>query len=53
MELLKSGDIDRAVSQARYLLANDPALAQGTAATLEWGIPTLYRHIAGSEIFKP
>jgi hypothetical protein len=35
------------------VLANDPALTQGTTATLEWGIPTLYRHIAGSKVFEP
>jgi len=52
-ELLKSGDIDRAVNEARFLLASDPALTQGTAASLEWGIPTLYRHIAGSRILEP
>jgi len=52
-ELLKSGDIDRAVNEARILLANDPALSVGNNATLEWGIPTLYRHIAGAQIFKP
>lgn len=51
-ELLKSGDIDRAVNEARFLLASDPALTQGTSASLEWGIPTLYRHIAGSRILE-
>ena len=51
-ELLKSGDIDKAVNEARFLLASDPALTQGTAASLEWGIPTLYRHIAGSQILE-
>ena len=52
-ELLKSGDIDRAVNEARYLLAIDPALTQGSSASLEWGIPTLYRHMAGSRILEP
>ncbi len=52
-ELLKSGDIDRAVNEARILLANDPALSQGDSATLEWGIPTLHRHIAGAQVLKP
>ncbi|MEP7147957.1 MAG: CHAT domain-containing protein [Acidobacteriota bacterium] len=51
--LFKNGDIDLAVNEARYLLANDPALTQGAFATLEWGIPTLYRHVAGSLILKP
>ena len=51
-ELLRSGDIDRAVNEARFLLATDPALSQGTNAILEWGIPTLYRHIMGSEVFR-
>ena len=52
-ELLRTGDIDKAVSEARILLATDPALSQGGKAPLEWGIPTLYRHVAGAQIFKP
>jgi CHAT domain-containing protein len=52
-ELLRSGDIDLAVNEGRYLLANDQALTKGSSATLEWGIPTLYRHVAAAKIFEP
>jgi CHAT domain-containing protein len=47
-QLLKTGDIDEAVSEARMTLANDLALAG-----LEWGVPTVYRHIAGAQVFLP
>ena len=50
-ELLASGDIDAAVNQGRLELSSLLGSQQG--ATLEWGIPTLYRHIAGSKIFDP
>lgn len=50
-QLLLTGDIDLAVSTARVRLAIELAVQQ--FATLEWGIPTLYRHIAGSKIFEP
>jgi len=50
--LLKTGDIDYAVQEGRLTLFTDPALKSGESAVLEWGIPTLYRHIAGSIIFK-
>lgn len=50
-QLLLTGDIDLAVNTARVKLSIELAVQQ--AATLEWGIPTLYRHIAGSKIFEP
>jgi CHAT domain-containing protein len=49
--LLTTGDIDVAVSQGRIKLAIELALP--IDATLEWGIPTLYRHIAASKVFLP
>lgn len=48
-ELLRSGDIDRAVDEGRIKLATE--LEAGSEAVLEWGIPTLYRHIAGEKVF--
>lgn len=50
-ELLRSGDIDRATSEGRIKLANDPAL-RGTTV-LEWGIPTLHRRLLASRLFQP
>jgi CHAT domain len=48
--LLRTGDIDLAVSQGRIRLATD--LSALPNAVLEWGIPTLYRHIAGANVFQ-
>jgi len=48
-ELLRSGDIDRAVGQGRILLAS--RLETSALGVLEWGIPTLYRHFANPRIF--
>jgi hypothetical protein len=48
--LLRTGDIDQAVAEGRLLVAaqdrppDDPAL--------EWGIPTLYRHVGGAQLFE-
>jgi CHAT domain len=50
-KLLRSGDIDQSVGEGRVRLAIE--LAAGQDAVLEWGIPTLYRHLAGAEIFEP
>lgn len=47
-ELLNSGDIDRAVGEGRIRLAID--LGSSPEAVLEWGIPTIYRHIAAAQI---
>ena len=49
--LVDTGDIDRAVNAGRLRLAVE--LATGSDATLEWGIPTLYRHIDGAQVFQP
>jgi hypothetical protein len=49
--LLNSGDIDQAVGEGRvrlFTLADPPP----NGVRLDWGIPTLYRHIAGSRIFR-
>ncbi len=54
-QLLRHGDIDQAVSEGRMMLAtalNTTDLAPTDAAKPDWGIPTLYRHIAGAELFK-
>jgi hypothetical protein len=50
-ELLNSGDIDRAVGEGRISLSID--LGGSTDAVLEWGIPTIYRHIAAAQLLKP
>jgi hypothetical protein len=49
-ELLKSGDIDRAVGAGRLVLSMQPQIAG--KASLEWGIPTLYRHLGAARIFE-
>jgi|ERR1035437_8092068 hypothetical protein len=50
-KLLETGDIDVAVAEGRQQLFN--ALQNPSpSANLEWGIPTLHRHIAGARIFK-
>lgn len=45
-ELLASGDIDRAVVQGRIALDFE-------LSSFEWGIPTLYRHYAASQLYEP
>jgi hypothetical protein len=50
-QLLNTGDIDLAVNSARLKLSIELDIPPD--ATLEWGIPTLYRHIAGSKVFEP
>jgi hypothetical protein len=49
-ELLQSGDIDAAVSEGRVSLAVE---LEGDHAVLEWGIPTLHRHVASRQVFAP
>ena len=49
-ELLRSGDIDLAVSEGRVALAVE---LQPDDVVLEWGIPTLYRHVGASQVFVP
>lgn len=50
-QLLQSGDIDLATTEGRISLYVD--LGKGAASGLEWGIPTLYRHYAGAQLYKP
>lgn len=49
-QLLTTGDIDMAVNSGRVKLAFD--LAKPQDATLEWGIPTLYRYIDAQRVFR-
>lgn len=49
--LLKRGDIDEAVGEGRVSLAAIDLPPDD--APVEWGIPTLYRHIAAAQVFKP
>jgi hypothetical protein len=48
-KLLETGDIDLAVNEGRMRLWRDLIMQQ--EARLEWGIPTLYRHITGAQVF--
>jgi hypothetical protein len=48
-ELLRTGDVDLAVANGRLQLAIQPP--KGTAARIEWGIPTLYRHVGAAQVF--
>jgi hypothetical protein len=49
--LIKSGDIDLAVTEGRIALYVD--LAKEASSGLEWGIPTLYRHYKGAQLYQP
>jgi len=49
-ELIKTGDVDRATTQGRVFLALEPPRAN--AARFEWGIPTLYRHVAAAKLWN-
>jgi CHAT domain len=51
-ELLVSGDLDRATTKGRMELVFGGALPNN-AAKIDWGIPTLYRHLGASQAFKP
>jgi len=46
-ELLQSGDIDLAVSEGRV------ALAVEVESFIDWGIPTLYRHVDSWRVVAP
>lgn len=49
-ELLKHGNIDRSVAEARSMVyANMKAMNQDA---LDWGIPNVYRHSAAAELFR-
>jgi CHAT domain len=49
-QLINTGDIDIAVNEGRLKLAG--TLDVPPNATLEWGIPTLYRYIDGAQVFQ-
>jgi hypothetical protein len=51
-ELLRSGNIDLAVSEGRIALALHLGNF-GDSAVLEWGIPTLYRVYGGAQVYEP
>ena len=48
-QLVKTGDVDWAVSEGRRILALQPSVPG--QALVEWGIPTLYRHVDGAKVF--
>jgi hypothetical protein len=48
--LITSGDIDVATTEGRIALYTD--LAKDASSGLEWGIPTLYRHHDGAQLYK-
>jgi hypothetical protein len=48
--LLRTGEIDQAVAEGRVYLAVQPRI--GKQAPIEWGIPTLYRHVGANRIFE-
>jgi CHAT domain-containing protein len=50
-KLIKSGDIDLAMTEGRIALYAD--LAKDSSSRLEWGIPTLYRHYDGAQLYQP
>jgi hypothetical protein len=51
-ELLSSGDIDRATTKGRVELDFGGRLPND-AARIDWGIPTLFRHLGAARTFKP
>jgi CHAT domain-containing protein len=52
LELLQSGDIDRAVNAGRMQLLLQLEETK-SHASLEWGIPILYRRFRNSQIYTP
>jgi hypothetical protein len=52
-ELLTSGDVDRATTKGRAALIFGKKEASENTARIDWGIPTLYRHVGGARIFEP
>jgi CHAT domain-containing protein len=52
LELVRSGNIDKAVAAGRVTLYGTINVEDDEAAALEWGIPTLHRHPNGAQIFK-
>jgi hypothetical protein len=56
IQLLDHGDLDLAVHQGRLAIKNvfgDDSLAPVQEANLDWGVPTLYRHISAARMFEP
>jgi CHAT domain len=51
-ELLDSGDLDRATTKGRMLL-NFQGETRNNEARIDWGIPTLYRHLGAAKAFEP
>jgi CHAT domain len=49
-ELLASGDVDHATTKGRLSLDFRGEL--NNAARIDWGIPTLYRHLFGAKVFQ-
>jgi hypothetical protein len=49
--LLQGGDADRATGKGRQFLAFNTK-AVGNSAVFEWGVPTLYRHVGGAQVFE-
>jgi CHAT domain-containing protein len=50
-KLIACGDIDLAMTEGRIALYAD--LAKEASSGLEWGIPTLYRHYEGAQLYRP
>jgi hypothetical protein len=50
-ELRQSGDVDRATTQGRLSL-NFGSNLPNNEARIDWGIPTLYRHIGAAKVFE-
>jgi hypothetical protein len=54
VSLLRDGDLDRAVHRGRLAIKtnfDDDSLAPVKEANLDWGVPTLYRHISAAHMF--
>jgi CHAT domain-containing protein len=49
-ELVKTGDVDKATTGGRLALKNGTQPVDGVAS-IDWGIPTLYRHLGGARTF--
>lgn len=49
--LLRTGDIDQAVTEGRLALNNPELSLNEQDAMIEWGIPTLHRRLNGSQLF--
>jgi len=52
-KLIKTGDIDLSMIEGRIALYSDLGVGKGASSGLEWGIPTLYRHYSGAQLYQP